>query len=107
MNKTQKLITTSFTLSHAVMTIKDLKDNAKSQLEIFSKENHTDSLTFKKLEKIYNELDSLLKKAEATNFILCKIDNNSPGEDSNIKNNPNDTNSQRGANLTLSELEKL
>ena len=70
MNLTQELITTSYTLGHAVQTIEDLKDNTSYQIKLFKKEKHTDSETFKKLEKLHIELEKLSIEAKKTNKFL-------------------------------------
>jgi hypothetical protein len=74
MNATQELITISYTLSHSVSTIKSLRDSTLSQIELFKKENFTDSLTFTKLNELLPKLNKLLEEAILTNDFLNNID---------------------------------
>jgi hypothetical protein len=51
-----------------------LRDSTLSQIELFKKENFTDSLTFTKLNELLPKLNKLLEEAILTNDFLNNID---------------------------------
>lgn len=73
MNRTQELITDSFSLGHAVGTIDGLRKTALSQIDLYEKEV-PGSETIIKLKRAYLVLDSLLERAKDANDILNGLD---------------------------------
>ncbi len=74
MNKTQELITNSYTIGHAVSTIQNLHESALQQIKLYKKENMKDSDTYVNLVTVFAELDNLLVKAIEVKEVIDSID---------------------------------
>ena len=74
MNKTQELITNSYTIGHALNTLIHIQENTEQQIKLFKKEKMSDSDMYIKLIKINAQLEPLLKHCQSVRETIENID---------------------------------
>ena len=74
MNRTQELITNSYSIGHAAQTIEELLKNTLYQIMLYEHDKMQDSETYKKLVLLKTKLEALLANAKEVHDFINKID---------------------------------